>query len=510
MSSIVTFVQYLFRYFYKKLAAAQHQIAKTFFRFPFVFSFSAFTILNLWFALHDRTTPYFNGVSAIANSRQAAEAWGWSDSGSYLQMGIAQAKFGQLPENLMWTAIFWPPGMGYLNAFAIKMVGLEGQFIFVLAAVTALLWGLVMSLILQILRAFMRFWIALLVIAAVIQTDLYHQYLVRDAIIWSDGYAAVFICLTILFSYFGYTKFKIRYFALSGFSLAVLAHIRGQYFVVVQFFVVLAGCLLAIHVLIFVLEKIRIFAVIAKKNRNFLKLVSAPVAVISIVALFMCIPYLLWQKNNVGDISWDLKGKWHWTSTDAFAAMGNWIGEENLAGFVRDGGGGTACKVDTQLCATITASENNDPNPFSIYDSQPFTAKEFAAMTSETFRQHPVAWFKIKFPYLLKYWDSKPAITGPSQSDFPTSELSALGLVGLAISFFSKSARRYWITPAFIAVILIGATVGPPYLAHFEVRYLVAVKLIGILIIGGTVGFLLNVFTDKALRRYNCPKKSQI
>jgi hypothetical protein len=65
----------MFRNIYTKLAAAQQQIAKTFFRFPFVFSFSAFTVLNLWFAMHDRTTPYFDGVSAIANSRRPTGAW---------------------------------------------------------------------------------------------------------------------------------------------------------------------------------------------------------------------------------------------------------------------------------------------------------------------------------------------------------------------------------------------------------------------------------------------------
>ena len=103
-----------------QLKSGQERITVTFFRFPLFICFEILTVLNLWLALHDRTTPYFNGVSAVANPVEAAKAWGWSDSDSYLQMGITQAKFGHLPENLMWTAIFWPPGMGYLNAFAIS------------------------------------------------------------------------------------------------------------------------------------------------------------------------------------------------------------------------------------------------------------------------------------------------------------------------------------------------------------------------------------------------------
>jgi hypothetical protein len=482
-----------------QMKVGQQNVKAILFRFPFAFSFGFLTVLNLWFALHDRTTPYFNGVSAIANPLQAAKAWGWSDSGSYLQMGIAQAKFGHLPPDLMWTAIFWPPGVSYLNAFAIKMVGLEGQFIFVLATITALLWGLVMALIFSILRIFMRFWIAILVMVAVIQTDLYHQYLVRDALIWSDGYAAAFICLTVLFSYKGHSNSNIKYFALSGFSLAALAYVRGQYFVVVQFSLVLAVGFLGLVLVLYIYNRAKLLPNFLEKISSFSRKVSGPLALLSLVAILTCAPYLLWQKNHVGDISWDLKGEWHWTSTDAFAAMGNWLKAEDQAGFIAQGGGGTACKVDPQLCVMVYLAEYRDKDPFSIYDSEPYTGKEFYAMTLKTFRQHPVQWFKIKFPYLVKYWNSSPAISGPAQSDMTTSVISAIGLAILTVSLFFKRSRKHWFGPASIAVILTGATIGPPYLAHFEVRYLVAVKFIGLMVLLSTSGFGLNRGLNKYL-----------
>ena len=468
-----------------------------FFRFPFAFSFGVITLLNLWFALRDRTTPYFNGVSATAIPSQAANAWGWSDSGSYLQMGIAQANFGHLTPDLLWTAIFWPPGMSFLNAFAIKMVGLEGQFIFVLATITALLWGLVLALIFNILRSFMRVWIAILVMVALIQTDLYHQYLVRDAIIWSDGYAAAFICLTILFSYFGYSKSSLRFFVLSGFSLAMTAYIRGQYFVVVQFFFVLAVGILGLSLLISVVNKVKKLPDFSRKFSAFLTMSRTPLVVLSLVAVVACAPYLLWQKNHIGDLSWDSKGKWHWTSTDVFAAMSNWNETDDLAGFVREGGGGTACKVDPALCAEVNTAEKKAASPFSVYDSEPYTGKQFYEMTIKTFRQHPLQWFKVKFPYFMKYWDSQPAITNPAKTDFPVSEISAVGLLLFTASFFFRSARRYWFAPAFIALILIGATIGPPYFAHLEVRYLVAVKLIGFTVAIGVAGYVLEYLLRK-------------
>jgi len=87
--------------------------------------------------------------------------------------------------------------------------------------------------------------------------------------------------------------------------------------------------------------------------------------------------------------------------------------------------------------------ENSSPTPFNIYDSQPFTGKDFSNMTFQTFRQHPVRWFTIKFPYFLKYWDLRPAIASPSTTDFPTSEMSAVGLLVLAASFFSKRSQKH-------------------------------------------------------------------
>jgi hypothetical protein len=147
----------------------------------------------------------------------------------------------------------------------------------------------------------------------------------------------------------------------------------------------------------------------------------------------------------------------------------------------------------------VYLAEYRDKDPFSIYDSEPYTGKEFYAMTLKTFRQHPVQWFKIKFPYLVKYWNSSPAISGPAQSDMTTSVISAIGLAILTVSLFFKRSRKHWFGPASIAVILTGATIGPPYLAHFEVRYLVAVKFIGLMVLLSTSGFGLNRGLNKYL-----------
>ena len=172
---------------------------------------------------------------------------------------------------------------------------------------------------------------------------------------------------------------------------------------------------------------------------------------------------------------------------------------EDQAGFIEEGGGGTACKVDPELCMRVNLAENRDTAPFSIYDSEPHTGQEFYAMTLNTFRQHPIKWFKVKFPVFLKYWNSQPAISSPTKSDFPNSELSAIGFLILVSSFFIKRFRKHWFGPAFITLTLIGATIGPSYLAHFEVRYLVAVKFVGLMVLFGASGFAINRGLNKFL-----------
>ena len=75
--------------------------------------------------------------------------------------------------------------------------------------------------------------------------------------------------------------------------------------------------------------------------------------------------------------------------------------------------------------------------------------------------------------------------------------MSAIGILVLIGSFFFKRSRKHWIAPASLAVILMGATIGPAYLDHFEVRYLFSVKLIGLIVIYSASGFGMNYLISK-------------
>jgi hypothetical protein len=471
-----------------------------YFKHPFLYNFGFLFFLNLWFSLHDRSSPIFNGVNALSTPAQAEQAWGMSDAGSYLKMGMAQAKFGDLPPDLLWAAGFWPPGMSYLHKYSINIVGSNGSFILVLATITALLWASVLSFLLKIFQKFMGWWIATAMIFAIIQTDFYHEYLVRDAIIWSDGYTSGLMCLTIIFSYLGSKNSKFFCYVASGISLAAVIYMRGQYFASLKIlgaFTILIGIVLLV---------IRLFNSIhpsenSKSNQRYVFLkVFVPLLLTTAISLSACAPYLLWREDKFGDISWDLSGKWHWTNGEAFAYYSNWQMQKDISGFAWEGGAGTACKVDEILCRTVNRIEGSSPGAFIIYDETPFSSRDFYEMTKSTFLNHPIKWFTIKFPFFIRYWISGPALATPGPSNILFAAFSAVGLGILLVLPLFKYMRRNQLIPILLSMILVGLTLLPPYIGHLEVRYLFPAKVIGIVVFVGLFGTFANYLTKKFVK----------
>ena len=417
-------------------------------------------------------------------------------------MGLSQAKFGYLTPDLLWTAGMWPPGMSYIYKFSFKIVGLDGPFILVLATITAFLWASVLSLLLKIFQEFMSWWIAAIMVITIIQTDLYHEYLVRDAIIWSDGFGAGLLTLTLIFSYLGSQKSNYYFFSASGISLAAVIYLRAQYFSLINFL----GAL-TILVGIFLLASRFLTSIwpfkSMKLNQKYIsKQLFLPLLLITTVTFSACAPYLLWQKNTFGDRSWDLDGDWHWTSYAPFVYMNNWRTSTDVGGYLANGGG-TACQVDKELCENVNRIEKNSESPFNIYDEAPYNSRDYYEMTKSTLVNHPFKWFAHKFPYFYRYWISgtsgiNPATPGESNILFALFSATGLGMLFVLPLF--KFARKNFPTTVVLSIIFIGLTLLPPYIGHLEVRYLVFTKLIGIVLLVGALGILINQSVKKFMK----------
>jgi hypothetical protein len=485
------------------MTKVKHFVKDRYSKYPFLFNFLLISVMNLWLALHDRVSTYFNGVNALSTSAEATKVWGWSDSGSYLQMGLSQAKFGDLTSELLWTASFWPPGMSYLYAYSIRIAGLNGPFILVLIFFAAFLWASVLALLLKVFQEFMKPWIAVVMVVAIIQTDLYHEYLVRDAVIWSDGHASGFLCLSIILLYLGTKSSNYAYYLAAGASIASLIYLRGQYFPLLKILGALSLFLISLWIAGTLVSFSRLVYRFKFNRRIPAKRLLLPLLLITITSIAACAPYLLWREDNLGDISWDLSGKWHWTNVEPFAYTSNWLIQDDIPGFIREGGAGTACKIDIGRCSEVNNIEKNTDSPFNIYDQGPYSSRDFYEMTKSTFVSHPIKWFTIKIPYFYRYWISDPAISTPTNSNYLFAIVSAVGLGLLSFSLCLKTLRQHFLIPSLLSFIYMGLTLVPPYIAHLEVRYLVPAKLLGIVVFAGASGALGNRIVAKLIMMFD-------
>jgi hypothetical protein len=449
-------------------------------------------IANLFCGLRDRSEPHFLGVSLTATATQASKAWGWSDAGSYLQMALSIAKTGGISENLRWTLAFWPPGQSYIETLALKVMGVEGQFILFLLVLNAVLFALLLSLVWRFFRRCLKGLPALLAILPIYLFPLVHNYLLRDSVIWSDGWAALFLSFSVVLALnAAIAASPISWILCSGMSFGIAVYIRGQYFAVIQLALLVTIASGVLKLLARLIPRASqqsppLDVAQTSFHRPFRQLLAWTLSV-----LMTCAPYVFWRASNIGDIPWDTSGRISWTSTEAFAMMGNWIPSEKQVAFIREGGGGTACVIDPNQCREILKLEYADPTPFSIYDSEPFSAREYKKFTIQTFLRNPLEWSGHKIPVLWRYWFSEPTVSSPGGNDPIASSLSLAGLlVMFSLGCTPRFRKRFGVTGVVILLCLVG-TFAPPFLAHFEVRYLIWPKLLGLISIFFSMAFLL-------------------
>ena len=458
---------------FKSLTAGRNQVL------GHILLYVLYLIILSYIALKDGGSPKYNGVSISTKPLDAIEVWGYSDSGSYLRAGYSLATDGSISEEHRWMKAFWPPGNMVLDAVSIMVMGVEGQFILFLVLVHVVLWSVALFLVTLVLRRVLPGTLAIIIVLITLWTDLFQNYLLGVAVVYSDSATAALlvICLAAIILSVQKQDSMIWIF-LSAVSLAAAAHFRGQYFLVIQGLTFLALFMVVLLVVMAVLKQLdstKLFNQIAKFK-------DVRLIVLGLVSFSLCLPNLIARERQLGDVTWDTAGKFHWTNTEAFAMMGNWIYEKDHAGFVAAGGGGTACKVKPVKCLEVNTAEMNSEQPFSILDNEPYSARDFQKLTRDIFVTNPLKWAKIKLPYFFKFWYSEPSVTSAvgSQRIMGTWTLIGLVIVLLTAAKHFLLSHQYRVSAILIFTIVL-ATLLPPYLAHYETRYLVLTKLIGFL-----------------------------
>lgn len=419
-------------------------------------------------------SPHYNGVSVSASVDEAVNSWGFSDPGSYLRAGQSLETSGGFNDQTSWVLSFWPPGMPLIYSMAIRASHSGIPFISVVQLLNALLWSIAVVLLVNSKLFAGRRLIGLTSIAILALTPEFRSFTLRQIIPYSDGLTAALLATAIILS-IQQRKSQIAPSILIGVCIGCAANLRGQYFGLVQvlFFtsvlIVLLGALTRIRLSFSVVPDC-----VAQRKDTFKRL-----SLVGLFAMASCLPYLSYRLDKFGDIPWDNAGKITWTTSSSFVSMFNWMPSSQLAPFIAEGGQGTACKLDKVACEHFVESELLSPSPFNIYDDGPVSSEQYTRYMHEVMFSQPISWFKSKFPIFLKYWFSGSSVTSPVPGRFLAGLSSLVGFVVLV----SLSVWHLAILRELWPVLLVGImvfTIGPPFIAHFEVRYLLLPRLLGL------------------------------
>jgi hypothetical protein len=450
-----------------------------------IWNFLLYLSLSSSMALSKAPQLRFNGVPLYATPELALEKWGGSDAGWYLRAGQSLAVNGVITEDLRFTKNLWPPGMPFLNSISIKIVGEQGPFIVILLLVHLVLWSLALSLVTVVLCRYINRIAASAILLVFIASDIFDDFLLGAAIVYTDSICAALLlissCSALLITP---NRRSWKFIPLTVLGLAGAAYFRGQYYFSVQLMLAISVVVSILALLVFVLQKTnlenqsRVLA--ALRNQCDWKIIAVGVA-----CFLLCVPNLIARDRQFGDIPWDTNGRYHWSVTESFAMSTNWMYSSDIEGFVADGGHGTACKVDPAKCKEINSREESSENPFTVYDAEPYSASEFRKMVLDTLVRHPFEWAKIKGPFFFKFWYSEPSsnIFFGAQTFMGTWTFLGFGASVLTAIWWLVRVRGLRLgSSVFLSIVV--ATLLPPWISHYEARYLIFPKVIGFITFG--------------------------
>lgn len=457
--------------------------------------------------------PWYNFVGATISTSapDAAATWGTSDAGSYLSAGISIHKTGGLEPGWQWVGNLWAPGMPRLLSWILVFTGLQKPFIPYLALLSALLWAAVGASFFVWLRKRHSSALAVGLVVVPFFFPQYYRYLLVDRIIWSDGYAlaAALLALSLALNATA-SRSRVGQICLvlgAALSLAAACYVRHQWFLMIYLVVGIS----ALRVIITTVQQLcRRFrsTVDAKQNdwegsKKTLVLIST-----GVLAFTLCLPYLMWRESEFPGAPDEVGLGLAWTYGPMTGAFYNWLPRDRQAGFVIDGGGGTACQVDRARCRSIEKVELATSSPYNIYDNEGYSYRELNRLTNRTLFDHPRSWFLYKSPYVLRSF-VRPLTTdySPRLMDFLWTALTVFGVAGM---IFLPIVRRFSfadrVTYAALGWGFLFVFVFPPFLGHVEDRYLLPVRFVGGLVGSFVVIRQIERFAERASNSRSQPK----
>ncbi len=380
--------------------------------------------------------------------------FGAGDPGSYARGGLLLAgmEWGgayptvQLPMiarlklmNLIGFGV-WPPGMFFLNALP-SMVSADIPLGLYQVIVASTLWAIAFALIASLLILRARLWLALILPVFLMSFPLFHDYLMRSGVMYSETYGAAFMTIGFsLLALFYYRKPANSLMLVAGMCFAVASFFRSQMFPVA----------VGVSIILAMLYVIRVWSSSADKSETNHRL---KIATLTFLLAFY-VPIGSYMAINKGAL---FHAEYAWAvpfSTPAYPDAGD-------ANFLALGGIRAACVVDIRKCEALHKQ---------VVAGTRFPHAKIEVLKS--FLLHPVDFSLYKLPIAWRFWMEN---SGPSESVIVYRYDSILMLAILLFSLIFMMIRKIWLffclTLASVALVF-----GPPFLIHFEVRYFYVIK----------------------------------
>lgn len=393
-------------------------------------------------------------VDAFATTARDLLKLSPSDPGSFMTGAMDIAKNGWISPENNWIINLWPPGLLLIEAWLIKLLGLDTlYYVYVMQLLACATWAAVLGKLNQTLRGFVSAPLAWSLPLLLFVPPMARSFLLEPGrVIFGETFSIAFFFLGVLYAMQALTVSYPRKLAMAaGISIGFAAYFRSQFelFVLGLTFWLLVAWLWRL----------------ARRRHNPEKSRWMGIALVLVLSAHIIMaPWRIYHQVTMGS------PKWVYTEQISFANSVK-TREQLLSqggAFVVEGGGDLTCRIDITTCGRTD---------------------EAAKLFVQTLLTHPLQWHAIKLGIIGNYFyasqkDLQRPGSPPTIVDYVTNTFFLVAIIGAILMGIALARRRSIYAPI---INWINATIVSAYylifvVHQYEVRYFYFGKLYAMLI----------------------------
>lgn len=402
------------------------------------------------------------------------EIFGTSDAGSYLGAAYDLVTHNTNSPEWAWVLNLWPPGMVWLDALILKFSPMD--FAITFAILLSLVWGTALSLV---SRPFLRSWKASFIVVVlellVLGTSPFQSWMFDEALLYADGLAAGLLLIGAAIAArrarntLVHWNFWVRDGIYIGLVFAGAVYLRSSYQALP---IALGGFALVVLVLALFQRQD------PRRTQSFKQLLLLSVATVTTSLLLLpYTAYLVTERN-----------RYSFVTTQELVFQSVWRSvETGSPQWLATAGATIGCDLDAANCQKFYELEKS---------GAPATADQLQGAFVDAVAKNPLLFLGLKARYFGQQWfgdetsaysfvpsdyDKAPYGTNSSLNQNVPQGLfyAVIMLVTFIGSIILVFRRKLYISA--VPLVMALSFIAPFAIAHFEVRYLIPLKILGLL-----------------------------